>query len=335
MIEKQYDLAVYIGKFQPLHNGHMSVINQAKNIAKRVLILVGSANSARKIDLPFDYAERHHMIRVAAQDVAIDYLDDYVYERNQWIVDVQEAVAVEHPGEKVCIIGAREDEKDSYMKWFPQWDIVEAKHHENLTDEQIRTQMYEGNLHEIMSEVPYNVYHAMEKFIETLEYRVLEEEYDYKVAERLKWFNSPYDPVFQTVDAVVIQSGHILLVKRGNFPGVGLWAMPGGHIKRNERLKDACIRKLREETKLKVPEPVLRGSIKKVRTFDDPERSEVGRIITTAYLIKLDDSQSLPKVKGDSSTLEARWTPLSEFYNMDEQMFSDHYHIIRKLIDNV
>ena len=136
-------------------------------------------------------------------------------------------------------------------------------------------------------------------------------------------------------DSIVLQSGHILLIKRGNDRGIGLWALPGGFLDVNETLENGAIRELREETRLKVPVPVLKGSIKKRITFDKPSRSNLGRIITTAFLFQLDDSQELPRVKGGDDAAHAAWVPLSEFYGMAEEMFSDHYHIIKKMIDNI
>jgi bifunctional NMN adenylyltransferase/nudix hydrolase len=43
-------------------------------------------------------------------------------------------------------------------------------------------------------------------------------------------------------------------------------------VNQDERLDAACIRELREETGLKLPEPVLRGSIKDRQVFDHPTR---------------------------------------------------------------
>ena len=61
-MNKQYDLAVYIGRFQPFHNGHLSVINKAEKLADKVLVLVGSANASPSIRNPFTYDERWEMI---------------------------------------------------------------------------------------------------------------------------------------------------------------------------------------------------------------------------------------------------------------------------------
>ena len=113
-----------------------------------------------------------------------------------------------------------------------------------------------------------------------------------------------------------------------------MWALPGGFINADETLENACLRELREETRLKVPEKVIRGSIKKHKTYDAPDRSARGRTITTAYLIELDDSLDLPYVRGGDDASKAKWFSLAEFYSLSNQMFEDHWSIVRNLIDN-
>jgi bifunctional NMN adenylyltransferase/nudix hydrolase len=129
-----------------------------------------------------------------------------------------------------------------------------------------------------------------------------------------------------TVDAVVEQSGHILVVKRRAEPGKGLWALPGGHLEEFETLNDGVIRELREETKIKVPDPVLRGSIHNTRMFDDPYRSNIGRVITYAAHIKLAGDTKLPKVKGADDAEKAVWLPIGMI--KEDMFFDDHFHII-------
>lgn len=142
---------------------------------------------------------------------------------------------------------------------------------------------------------------------------------------------APYDVQFNTVDAIVVQSGHILLVRRKSEPGKGLYAMPGGFCDSHERLEDAVIRELREETKLKLPEPVLRGNITKRTVIDDPIRSLRGRTFTYVFVIQLPPGP-LPRVKGGDDADKAKWVPLSVFRKMEPQMFEDHYRVINSLV---
>jgi bifunctional NMN adenylyltransferase/nudix hydrolase len=87
---------------------------------------------------------------------------------------------------------------------------------------------------------------------------------------------------------------------------------------------------LREETRLKVPAPVLRGSIRERRVFDAPHRSERGRTITHAYLIELAPAPELPKVKGGDDARHAFWLPLAQLE--PERLFEDHYFIIQAML---
>jgi len=54
------------------------------------------------------------------------------------------------------------------------------------------------------------------------------------------------------VGVVVVSEGSILLVQRGREPGRGLWAVPGGKVRRGETMRDAARRETREETGLDV-----------------------------------------------------------------------------------
>lgn len=162
-------------------------------------------------------------------------------------------------------------------------------------------------------------------------------------------FAPPYAPTFNCADAVVIQSGHILVVKRGSEPGKGLWALPGGFINQNERSADAAVRELIEETgirlatgkrALEITESMLKGSIKDKELFDDPERSARGRTFTTAYLFRLDDTKPLPIVKGQNvptyesggkdivETEDAFWLLLDRAIENPSNWFEDHWSIV-------
>jgi bifunctional NMN adenylyltransferase/nudix hydrolase len=155
------------------------------------------------------------------------------------------------------------------------------------------------------------------------------EEYKHVLAYKQQFSGYPYPPIFHTVDAVVVQSGHVLLVKRGAMPGKGLLALPGGFLNAHEKRLDGMLRELREETKIKVPERVLYGNIIKEETFDEPNRSSRGRTITTAYTIMLPNGP-LPKIKGADDAEKAMWVPLSAVAS--NMMFEDHFDIIQVMV---
>lgn len=156
---------------------------------------------------------------------------------------------------------------------------------------------------------------------------------EYDMIKRYKeaWKAAPFPPTFMTVDAVVVQSGHILLVKRGDMPGKGLWALPGGFLNQGETMLDGALRELKEETKIKIPVPVLKGSIKESKTFDAPNRSQRGRTITQAFYIDLGFAEELPKVKGSDDAEKAFWVPFHEV--KQELLFEDHWHIIDHFVN--
>jgi 8-oxo-dGTP diphosphatase len=60
-------------------------------------------------------------------------------------------------------------------------------------------------------------------------------------------------PVVACVGAVVLdRRGRLLLVRRANEPGRGLWSVPGGRVEAGESVTAAVEREVREETGLAV-----------------------------------------------------------------------------------
>lgn len=174
-------------------------------------------------------------------------------------------------------------------------------------------------------------------FVHSQAFQTVGEEFAFVARYRYSWRLAPYEPTFVTADAVVVQSGHILLVKRRAFPGKGLWALPGGFVERNHTVEHTVFKELEEETAVRVPQAVLRGHVKAKEVFDDPHRSSRGRTITTAYLIHLKPGP-LPKIKkgglpDDEETLAVQWVSLADLKRDD--FFEDHYSIITNMVKRI
>ena len=337
------DSLVLIGQFAPLHNGHIALLRRALERADRVIVLIGSAGRARNSRHPWTAAEREQMIREAlpaeAARILVRPLRDHLYNENAWIAAVQSAVrdalgADGSASQHIGLIGGPENAGVDYLRAFPQWPREEAPLVDGPRAGELRDSFLEDSpvgMAKVRTHVPPAVADLLTGFRETPAYRSLVEERRFVERYRQGWESSPYPPTFVTVDGVVIHSGHVLLVERGAQPGKGQWALPGGFVRGDERLLDAVIRELREETRLKLPAPVLRGSLRAQEAFDHPERSLRGRTITHAFHFEFQAGE-LPPVKGGDDAAKARWFPLSELRAMESQIYEDHFYIIERFI---
>jgi len=350
-MDKEFDLLVFIGRFQPFHVEHKRVIDTALAKAKNVLVLIGSSGKARTIRNPFTFDERADMIRDSfdfmsgeQNRIIIKPLYDKTYNDAAWVKQVQDVVketaldvingggfrAAGLSDAKVGLIGASKDNTSYYLKLFPQWDSVNVPLEREMHATVIREHFLDGSFERHLVDttlVPHSVSKFLfDVFIHTEAYTQLRRELEHVRNYKKAWEVAPYPVKHMTVDAVVEQSGHVLLVKRKAEPGKGLWAIPGGHLEMDETTVKGAIRELYEETKIKVPKSVLRGSIVAKELFDDPHRSTIGRVITHAFHFKLADDVVLPKVKGADDAEKAKWVPISEL--REEDFFDDHYFII-------
>jgi bifunctional NMN adenylyltransferase/nudix hydrolase len=340
----QLDYLVFIGRFEPFHRGHYGVAERALKLAEKVIILIGSANKPRTIRNPWTIAEREVMIRAAFERendrLQIRPLRDHLYNDALWVSDVQRLVAEiigpEWQNKKVGLIGYNKDHSSYYLEMFPQWEFVNAVNLAGISASDLRDYLFSGPGDVgkdllIKAGVPEPVFAMLRGFRDGPQFPQLVREYQFIKDYKKGWSVAPYAPTFVTVDGIVVHSGHVLLVRRRSEPGKGLLAFPGGFADQNETLLHAVIRELREETRLKLPAPVLKGSLKAREVFDHPERSLRGRTVTHAFFFEFPAGE-LPPVKAGDDATHAEWTPISIAMEMEEHFFEDHYHILEHFL---
>ena len=354
MVQKDFDFLVFIGRFQPYHNGHHAVVTEALRRASSLVLLLGSSHRPRCTRNPWTFAERERMVRSCLSEadnrrVLVLPVMDATYNDDVWISTVQKCVAgavaahhtQPHREPRVGLIGHSKDQSSYYLRLFPQWGSIDVPDTSATSGTELREAVFTSDAGEwedsrvsvaanASALVPAPVLAQLSAFVRTAEFKHLRGEFEFVRSYRARWADAPYEPTFVTVDSIVVQSGHVLLVERSARPGKGQWALPGGFLDHDETLRAGALRELKEETRIKVPLPVLAGSIKAEGVFDDPNRSVRGRTITHAFFIHLPPDVELPKVKGADDAGSAFWVPLAELD--PERMFEDHYFIIQRMV---
>jgi bifunctional NMN adenylyltransferase/nudix hydrolase len=334
----EYNFLTFIGRFSPFHAGHYDVVKKALDKSEKVIIIVGSANRPRTAKNPLSFEERRQIIASAFPEtdlarIVIMPCNDYAYSDIRWETQIQSIVnTVVHSTwragpTKIGIIGHSKDHSSYYLKKFPQWDLLEVPCQYNINATDIRTAVYENK--PIMNEwfVSSSHKHEVEQALNSKNVDVPKKEHFHIIKYKKQFESLPYPPIFVTTDAVVVQSGHVLLVKRGGMPGEGLWALPGGFLNNHEYVEEGVLRELIEETKIGVRYPKLKGSIEKWFVADRPDRSQRGRTISHVALIKFPDGP-LPSVKGSDDAKHAEWVELSKVKTMCSEMFEDHWDLL-------
>ncbi|MDR2636949.1 MAG: NUDIX domain-containing protein [Zoogloeaceae bacterium] len=337
MHTERFDVAVLIGRFQPFHRAHAALLRAALAAAGRVLLVLGSAFQARSARNPFTWEERAAMIGACldAGDVQrVDFVPvrDY-YDDRRWAAAVGEAVRAKAGQEgdalRFALVGFHKDASSRYLDLFAQWHFLAMPCQGEIDASTIRRIYFTdkesapASLHDL---VPPAVFHFLGNWAAQPAFAAMQEEYLAIEAGKARWGTGP----FITLDAVVTAARHVLLVRRRNAPGKGLWAIPGGFLEGRERLLEGAIRELKEETRLQTADTDLAAALRAVAVFDHPERSQRGRVITHAHWFAL-PCAAPPAVAGADDASEARWFPVARLAGMESMFFEDHFHILNCL----
>ncbi len=123
------------------------------------------------------------------------------------------------------------------------------------------------------------------------------------------------------------KSLRLLLIKRGEHPFKGQWALPGGFVRANENIDATARRELKEETN------VEHAYLEQLHTWGDLGRDPRGWIISTSYmaLVNGDDCN----IESGDDADEARWFEVNYKVINEEKVATDNGYRIQSNIELV
>jgi len=221
---------IFIGRFQPLHNGHVSVIENAMFEVDELIIGIGSSQFGYTKTDPFTLDERIKMIEKSVKGnykiVPIPDVVDYP----AWVKHVEQRC----PKFDVVYTGSPIT-RDLFRQ--AGYDVKEIEFSSNISGTEVRKLLSEKVRNKWQNAVPQG---TLEVILEC------------NGEDRLYYLheNYKYPKATLTVDGVIDYNGKIVLIKRGAPPFKGMFAIPGGHVDTGENVEKAVIREIKEETGL-------------------------------------------------------------------------------------
>ncbi len=334
----KHKFSVFIGRFQPFHLAHYELVKEALKEAETAIVVIGSYKRAPAPKNPWSGEEREAMMRasLSAEEnarVKVIYMRDYMYNDNLWLADITQKISeVTEDSDDVVLIGHEHDRTSYYLKMFPQFSTHLINNIDKFPHATAIRYLYFTHDSTYKNSIHPKTVEYLEEYKKTEKFKLLKDYFESVRTGKSAWSGAPFPVIFNTVDAIVLKSGHVLCVRRGKAYGKGQLALPGGFLDEHERVRTGAIRELKEETAIKLSKEDLDKSIVDYKCFDHPDRSERGRTISHAFLFNL-GSGPLPQVKGSDDADKAFWLPLREFNTREEECFEDHFHMVSYFVN--
>lgn len=341
--KKPYDYIVYIGRFQPFHKGHFNVLQQIKELTDHVIVFIGSVNAPRTVRNPWTHKERKdvlkHYLKVLDLKNTVIGIEDKDDDRD-WVdtVEFETSLVVSSPttdisNVKIGIVGNQLDASNEYYEMFKHYDYIPLNEHVEVHATDYRDMFFSNDEIDFLGtlELPLKSFEMLENLRNNKDgeghFDRLKKEWetiqDYKHTHQ----DLPYPPIFTAVDSCVFWKDDedqylVLLVERGGDIGNGLLALPGGFLEAHEKVIDGMKRELFEETGLDID-----SDYDEITYRDNPNRSQIGRVISFVGIKTLKGFSKDPVVYGADDAISARWFYIND--NLREILFDDHYFIIQ------
>lgn len=321
----KYNHGIVIGRFQPLHNGHLDLVRCALANCEQLTIVIGSTGCAPNLKDPWTYEERKKMFLCAlpGENIKFVCVEDEPYDDAAWVDSVFSATCPITG--TVAIFGHKKDSTSFYLDMFPEWTLCEVAPSRSLSASEIRENLFDPSApwhtEWTPSSLQFLLYLLGEDRFSSLckeakACRAHDEEWASEGGKKYGIQHVACDVLLHTTDM-------ILLIERGGEFGNGTLALPGGFVNAGERIKDACLRELEEETGVRLDS--YSNFIFPITPYDHPGRSLRGRIFTNVMTVGV---PAVPNLKAGDDASSARMYPIADLPKLKPRFFSDHFHIV-------
>lgn len=326
-------LGLIIGRFQPLHNGHLSLIAKAQEECEKVLVLVGSTNRLPDFKHPFPYEERLGLLKKSL-DASIDIrpLPDKPTD-DEWIQDVVgHVLSIQEDPTEVTLYCGKKDEA-----WYRKNLLypIETENEWNISATEVRAAWYTDTLWTVEDSIPLVTQDFLEKHEDkdrlATEYTNTLESVDHKRTGHP--FSNPMEPVSF---AVIIRDNKLLVGKRQGWRGKGQYGLAGGYIQNDETTLEGCIREVNEELSLDLQALIRDGKAKCMAQSVEENLNDIGtRTLGINYLFVVHPDVSLDITVDEVETSDYKWIPLMDVLEERELLFYNHNLVTQRLISKL
>ncbi|TXH01671.1 MAG: hypothetical protein E6R05_05330 [Candidatus Moraniibacteriota bacterium] len=93
-----YKNALFIGRFQPFHNGHLYILQKCLELAERVVILVAKAEAQGEENDPWGVSDRKRMVCEAIRQIGVEKRVTHIFScpdypsDKKWLSEVKKRV---------------------------------------------------------------------------------------------------------------------------------------------------------------------------------------------------------------------------------------------------
>lgn len=321
------NIGIYIGRFQPFHNGHYQTISIALQRYDKVIIVVGSANRRPTSKNPWSFAQRKAMILACFDDPRLNIIsmDDF-FDNRQWVSQIKTTIENTYGHcNNYELIGHHKDSSSYYLDLFKPWQVFDVDFLNGISASDIREHIYTNMYNTFISEnVPQKIYNLIMQIKNTTYFDNIKDEFNYLSTYNKSWGGSPHPPIFITADNFVYSDGAILLIKRKGYPNKGFYALPGGFVNINESIYSASKRELLEETGFDISQH--KPSLDHPIIYDFPTRSTGRRIITHNFIYNIPLLSKL-HIQANDDAERAFWMDISKIKKCRGNFADDHYKI--------